>query len=312
MKHLRILRVSGTGESVLLVAVSTLYQLQVLKVENARPRAAHLTDLVGLRYLQPSGIAEIGNLTSLQGLENFQVRKEKGYELEQLKNLNELRGRLCIDNLENVESKESAIAANLKEKKHLDSLQLVWRDGEDNANSNLDAEILEGLQLPPNLTSLYLDGYRGPSWPENQTSNIQELALRRCGMLEELPPMDQLYPYCRSLELQHITRLKAVHTLPPRLRNIAIFRAPFLTFVTNEDLQLSQDDKRSIREVMRNRTQEWFRHQYKEDLAHNEREMRDFIAAMNGREHNKSVPAADADIAAVWGDGWRRMSEKRN
>ncbi|XP_020097014.1 putative disease resistance protein At3g14460 isoform X2 [Ananas comosus] len=311
MKHLRILQVSGgTSEFVLPELVCTLYQLQVLEVENASSLPARLTDLVGLRYLRPSGIAEIGKLTSLQGLENFQVRKEKGYELEQLKNLNELRGHLHIDNLENVERKESAIAADLKEKKHLDSLQLVWRDSEDNVNSNLDAEILEGLQLPPNLTSLHLDGYRGPSWPENQTSNIQELALRRCGMLEELPPMDQLYPYCRSLELWHITRLEALHTLPPRLQEFTIFRAPFLTFVTNEDLQLSQDDKRSVREVMRNRTQEWFQHQYKEDLVHNEREMRNFIAAMNGREHNKSVPAADADITAVWGR-WLETHERK-
>nr|CAD1842856.1 unnamed protein product [Ananas comosus var. bracteatus] len=305
MKHLRILRVSGgTSEFVLPESVSTLYQLQVLEVENASSLPARLTDVVGLRYLRPSGIAEIGKLTSLQGLENFQVRQENGYELEQLQNLNELRGCLRIDNLGNVESMESAIAADLKEKKHLDMLQLVWRDCEDDVNPNLDAEILEGLQLPPNLTSLYLDGYRGqswPSWPENQTSNIQELDLRRCGMLEELPPMDQLYPHCRSLVLWHITRLKAVHTLPPRLQEFTIIRAPFLTFVTNEDLQLSQDDKRSIREVMRNRTLEWFPHQHKEDLVHDEREMRNFIAAMNGQEHNNSVPAADADIGAVWG-----------
>nr|CAD1842834.1 unnamed protein product [Ananas comosus var. bracteatus] len=70
------------------------------------------------------------------------------------------------------------------------------------------------------------------------------------------------------------------------------------------------DDKRSIREVMRNRTQEWFRHQYKEDLVRNEREMRNFIATMNGREHNNSVPAADADIAAVWGR-WLETYERK-
>nr|CAD1842846.1 unnamed protein product [Ananas comosus var. bracteatus] len=318
MKLLRILQVSSTREFMLPESVCTLYQLQVLRIKSASSLPKRLNNLVSLRYLEAnsdiiSAIPDIRKLTSLQGLENFPVRKEKGYELEQLQNLNELRGCLRIANLENVESKESAIAANLKEKKHLDTLQLAWRDGEDNVNSNLDVEILEGLQLPPYLTSLMLDGYRGqscPSWPEYQTRNIQELALRRCGMLEELPPMDQLYPYCRSLELRHITRLKAVHTLPPRLQNFAIFRTPFLTFVTNEDLQLSQDDKRSIGEVMRNRTQEWFRHQYKEDLVHNEREMRNFIAAMNGREHNKSVPAADADIAAVWGR-WLATHERK-
>nr|CAD1842845.1 unnamed protein product [Ananas comosus var. bracteatus] len=323
MKHLRILQVSGgTSEFVLPELVSTLYQLQVLEVENASSLPARLTDLVGLRYLRPSVIAEISKLTSLQGLENFQVRKEKGYELEQLKNLNELRGHLRIDNLENVESEESAIAADLKEKKHLDSLQLVWRDGEDNVSSNLDVKILEGLQLPPNLTGLHLDGYRGqswPSWPENQTSNIQELALRRCGMLEELPPMDQLYPYCRSLELWDLSRLEALHTLPPRLQEFTIIRAPFLTFVTKEDLQMSPADKRSIIKVMRERMPKWFPHKYfQQSLDDSEREMRNLIAPTNGsdsdeassRGHNKSVPATDADITAVQ-ERWLEMHERK-
>nr|CAD1842830.1 unnamed protein product [Ananas comosus var. bracteatus] len=315
MKHLRILQVSSTGKCVLPESVSTLYQLQVLEVKNASSLPKFLNNLVSLRYLQPSGIAEIGKLTSLQGLENFLVKRKEGYELEQLQNLNELRGRLCIDNLENVESKDSAIAANLKEKKHLDTLRLEWRKpryGKDNVNSNLDAEILAGLQLPPNLTGLHLDGYRGQSWlswPENQTSNIQKLALRRCQMLQELPPMDQLYPCCRSLELLHLYRLEALHTLPPILENFTIICAPFLTFVTNEDLQLSQDDKRSVREVMRNRTQEWFRHQYKDELVF--REVRNYIEGrMNGRECSNIAPAADADIAAVWGR-WLETHERK-
>nr|CAD1842836.1 unnamed protein product [Ananas comosus var. bracteatus] len=322
MKHLRVLQVSGTSEFVLLESVSTLFQLEVLEVENASSPPKFLNNLVSLRYLRPPGIADIGKLTSLQGLEYFQVRKERGCELEQLQNLNELRGCLRIDNLENVESKESAIAANLKEKKHLDTLQLVWRDGADSVNSTMDAEILEGLQLPPNLTSLHLDGYRGgrlwPSWPENQTSNVEVLALRRCGMLEELPPMDQLYPSCRSLELSHLSRLKALHTLPPRLRKIAIFRAPFLTFVTKEDLQMRPADKRSIIKDTRKRMPKWFPHQHQESLVRNEREMRNFIAATNGsdsneassRKHDERVPAADADITAVR-ERWLEMHERK-
>ncbi|OAY85807.1 putative disease resistance RPP13-like protein 1 [Ananas comosus] len=139
-------------------SVCTLYQLQAN------------SDLI-------SGIPDIGKLTFLQGLKHFQVKKEKGYELEQLQNLNELRGHLCIDNLENVESKDSAIAAKLKEKEHLDMLQLVWCGGLDNVNSSSDVEILEGLQLPPYLTSLILDGYRGRSCPSAPTNDGPDLSI---------------------------------------------------------------------------------------------------------------------------------------
>ncbi|OAY85813.1 putative disease resistance protein [Ananas comosus] len=259
MKHLRILQVSGAGEFVLPESVSTLYQLHVLEVENASSllHALMTWSACGIYGLLHSRDRQVNFLASL---ENFQ--------LEQLKNLNELRGRLRIDNLENVESKESAIAADLKEKKHLDSLQLVWHDGEDNS------------PIASNLTSLHLDGYRGPSWPENQTSNIQELALRSI-----------THPSSETSRIHNISRA-------------------ILTFVTNEDLQLSQDDKRCIREVMRNRTQEWFQHQRKEDLVHNEREMRNFIAGMNGREHSNIVPAADADIAAVV-ERWLETHEQK-
>ncbi|OAY85796.1 putative disease resistance RPP13-like protein 1 [Ananas comosus] len=326
MKHLRVLEISSTSVFVLPESVCTLYQLQVLRIKSASSLPKRLNNLVSLRYLEAnsdliSGIPDIGKLTSLQGLKHFQVKKEKGYELEQLQNLNELRGRLCIDNLENVESRDSAIAANLKEKEHLDMLQLVWRDGEDNVNSDLDVEILEGLQLPPYLTSLSLDGYRGrscPSWPECQTSDIQEFALTWCGMLEALPlMMDQIYRSCISLELSHLPKLKALHALPPQLTILIIENTLSLIFVTKEDLHMSPADKRSIIEVMRKRMPKWFPHQYQESLVNNEKEMMNFIAATNdsnneacSAKHNKSAPAADVDITAVWGR-WLEVHERK-
>nr|CAD1842837.1 unnamed protein product [Ananas comosus var. bracteatus] len=312
LKHLRILQVSDISKFVLPKSACTLYQLQVLRIKSARSIPKCLDNFVSLRYLEPPVVPDIGKLTSLQGLEIFQVRKEKGYELEQLQNLNELRGRLRIDSLENVESKESAIAANLKEKKYLDMLQLVWRDGEDNVNSNLDVEILEGLQLPPNLTSLILDGYRGrscPSWPEHQTSDIQELTLERCRMLEELPPMEQLYPSCRSLELCNLSKLKALHTLPPSLRKLTILITPVLTFVTKEDLQMSQELKASIKQVMRNRMQKWFPRQNQEDLVPKGREMRDFLVTMNGSDNDASSPGHTSIPADI--DRWLRLHEQK-
>jgi len=68
----------------------------------------------------------IGRLTSLQSLYHFYVKNEKGYEIQQLEHLNNLRGKLFIECLENVRSKEEALQARLADKVHLTELTLQW------------------------------------------------------------------------------------------------------------------------------------------------------------------------------------------
>ncbi|KAJ1695812.1 hypothetical protein LUZ63_012510 [Rhynchospora breviuscula] len=54
-------------------------------------------------------VRHIGKITSLQTLPEFHIRKEKGFELQQLGNLRALKGSLFIYGLENVSHKNEAI-----------------------------------------------------------------------------------------------------------------------------------------------------------------------------------------------------------
>jgi hypothetical protein len=116
-------------------------------------------------------------MKSLRELSDFRVRKEKGYELQQLKvlislffqpeqyfsfiinqstvffnrlistaerGLNHLCGSLRISGLENVESKERALEAKPSDKKYLTTLSLAW-SRTSSQQPDLEAEVIEGL-----------------------------------------------------------------------------------------------------------------------------------------------------------------------
>ncbi|XP_078176278.1 putative disease resistance protein At3g14460 [Carex rostrata] len=119
LKHLRSLNIYGLQPSKKLPdSISKLYNLQtfVLPYCESLPK---VSDFISLRRLTTfeeriPHISEVGRLTSLQRLHQFIARKERGYELHQLENLNQLRGRMRITGLENVGSTADAVTtANL-------------------------------------------------------------------------------------------------------------------------------------------------------------------------------------------------------
>uniref|UniRef100_A0A0E0KM63 Uncharacterized protein n=1 Tax=Oryza punctata TaxID=4537 RepID=A0A0E0KM63_ORYPU len=171
--------------------LDTAYHLQILELCGAGvldfSKVQNMSHLISLRDIRNSGFVfpnsdvlgfpGIGELKSLRQLSDFRVRKDKGYELKQLKSINHLRGRLRISGLESVESKEDALEENLTDKKFLTSLSLEWSQSSQEQHScppDLQVEILEGLRSPSQLTELERQQYNGlrcPSWLSSENQN---------------------------------------------------------------------------------------------------------------------------------------------
>ncbi|XP_073009106.1 uncharacterized protein [Typha latifolia] len=264
LKHLRYLSLYRIDVAELPVSLCKLHHLQLLKLPyKVRVLPRSLTNLFNLRHLKEqysvdlSTLPNIGRLTSLQELEYFEVKKENGHDIGQLKNLNELRGLLTISGLENVEGKDEATGANLKDKKHLDSLLLKWYSrNESDRGMNLDMEIVEALQPPPNLTKLLISGcksLRYPSWlvHEGCLENLKSLYFFDTSF-KVLPTISsKLFPRCQELEIRGLPNLRTLPLLPQTLRKLVIESCPLLVFVSEEELQKSDDRKNSIVTVLR-------------------------------------------------------------
>uniref|UniRef100_A0ACD6A7V7 Uncharacterized protein n=1 Tax=Avena sativa TaxID=4498 RepID=A0ACD6A7V7_AVESA len=202
LTHLRYLAFgSGTGELVVPASWSKLYHMQVLDFgyfqQVVFPSCEGLINLRHVVFKLDVDIPSIGRLTSLRTMTAFNVRKEPGYELKQLGNLNKLCGELRIRGLGKVESKAEALEANLADKEGLTTLGLAWRS--DGASPEVQAEVLEGLCPPKGLTSLTIRNYKGlryPSWMhDGGPKHVNRLVLERCSP----KPGPELGRFCAHL-----------------------------------------------------------------------------------------------------------------
>ncbi|KAJ9692914.1 hypothetical protein PVL29_011836 [Vitis rotundifolia] len=149
-----------------------LCNLQTLDVRYCmwlQKRPQGMGNLVNLRHLlffwgvsglrsMPKGV---GRLTSLRTLPHFFVSDV--CKLEEMRNLNELRGELNIKGLGSVEDAGEAGKAELKNKKHLHHLTLNF--GSEGRRVVGKKEVAEALQPPPNLKSLCMASYQVNEWP---------------------------------------------------------------------------------------------------------------------------------------------------
>ena len=233
-----------------------LYHLHILDLPREGvlefSRVVNMSDLVSLwhirnslyhfSYSDISGFPGMGELNSLRELSDFTVRKEKGYELHQLVNLNKLRGSLRISGLENVESKERALEAKLTEKKHLTTLSLVWSNpGEEVCSPDLQLEIINSLCPPSLLRELEICGYSGlkyPSWLTQSFRCLQRLEIKECFNLKALPDIGELFIHLRTLALLHLPKLEILPRLPDSLKRLDIKQCHSLVLTCVEDVEM--------------------------------------------------------------------------
>ncbi|GKV37113.1 hypothetical protein SLEP1_g45177 [Rubroshorea leprosula] len=202
--YMKYLDISESAIERLPKSVSKLYNLQTLRFtgcNSLEKLPSGIENLVSLRhiYFDESYVpSSIGKLASLQTLPLFVVGTEKGRTIEELKSLNQLRGKLKICKLELVSSQSEAREARLEDKGELIKLQFVW--SENRANNPEDMGVLEGLQPPSTLKSLTIENYRGgncPSWMMNlkQLVKLKLIDCDECGnisCLERLPELKVL------------------------------------------------------------------------------------------------------------------------
>uniref|UniRef100_A0A0E0H659 BED-type domain-containing protein n=1 Tax=Oryza nivara TaxID=4536 RepID=A0A0E0H659_ORYNI len=145
--HLRYIKLRAVEEDGALPQVlSRFYHLQVLDMgSDANPTIFNgIHNLVSLRHLVAqkgvcSYITSIGKMTSLQELHDFRVQKSSGFEISQLLSMNELVN-LVVSRLKRVRSQQEACGASLKDKQHLERLDLSWRDANDGYYSDMSNE----------------------------------------------------------------------------------------------------------------------------------------------------------------------------
>ncbi|KAL6653062.1 hypothetical protein ACP70R_011987 [Stipagrostis hirtigluma subsp. patula] len=173
--------------------------------------------LTQLRYLKApvkiiSGIEQIGRLTFLHELKEYHAMSDSKHSIGQLKELNELRGKLTIKNLENVRRRE-AYDAKLVNKQNLNRLSFCWNQLQE-SNSNTEHEcVFEGLQPNCNLRELNVSSYMGaksPTWLTREyLPNIQTIELVSCHHWKTLPAFGSL-PFLRILKIRFFTALEKI------------------------------------------------------------------------------------------------------
>ncbi|KAJ9692755.1 hypothetical protein PVL29_011711 [Vitis rotundifolia] len=238
--HLRYLNLSIFGNlRELPETICDLYNLQTLNIQGCYslqklPQA--MGKLINLRHLENGDIDDmkglpkgIGRLSSLQTLDVFIVSSHGNDECQigDLRNLNNLRGRLSIKGLDEVKDAGEAEKAELKNKIHLQDLELKFNEKEGTKG------VAEALQPHPDLKSLHIFDYGDREWPNwmmgSSLAQLKILCLGYCRRCPCLPPLGQL-PVLEKLQITCMDGVKYIgseflgssSTVFPKLKELTI------------------------------------------------------------------------------------------
>uniref|UniRef100_A0A6N2LET4 Rx N-terminal domain-containing protein n=1 Tax=Salix viminalis TaxID=40686 RepID=A0A6N2LET4_SALVM len=224
LKHLRYLDVSSSYCKTLPEGITSLQNLQTLDLRYCwklirLPEG--MKQMKSLVYLDITGCDArfmprgMGQLMCLRKLSLFIVGKEEGRHIGELESLNNLAGELTITYLVNVKNVADARSANLKLKRALLSLTLIWHGNRRHGNNEAE-EVLGALQPPSNLKKLRLIGYGGSKFLSNWMMNLNltlpnlvEMQITGCPNCEQLPPFGKLQ-FLKSLVLGRMDGVKCI------------------------------------------------------------------------------------------------------
>ena len=150
---------------------------------------------------------QIVGLDNLQTLTDFVVgMQDTGLSLKEIGKFPNLWGKLCIKNLHNVINAIEAYDVNMRNREHIEELELQW--SEQTEDSRIEKDVLDMLQPSFNLKKLSIRLYGGTSFPswlvDPLFSNIVSLCISNCEYCVTLPPLGQL-PSLKDLTIKDIT-----------------------------------------------------------------------------------------------------------
>jgi hypothetical protein len=244
LKYLRYFafRLKVDGKITLPSTVNKLQHIQIIDFGDGTSLEFSGAELVSLRHIFGwlfVKLPYVGRLSSLRTLPGLEVSNEQGCELEQLRDLNMLRGKLDIRGLENVKSKGQALQANLAAKQ-LTELSLCWRSyGQRRSSPEVQSDVLEGLCPHMGLQKLKLSNFAGgryPDWMVGKHSGgpkyLQELHLYQCSQPAAFG-LAKAFPHLRVLwccecswddlpcNMDHLTSLKKLEIIwCPNIRSL--------------------------------------------------------------------------------------------
>ncbi|KEH33150.1 NBS-LRR type disease resistance protein [Medicago truncatula] len=221
--NLKLLRYLNLTESLierLPDSICKLYKLETLILEDCfelTKLPSKFYKFVSLRHLHLEGCnikkmpKKIGRLNHLQTLSDFVVGEQSGSDIKELGNLNHLQGELCISGMEHVIDPVDAAGANLKDKKHVEELNMEW-SYKFNTNGR-ESDVFEALQPNSSLKRLIISHYKGnrfANWMRGcDLPNLVSIRLNLCALCSELPPLGQL-PCLKEISISGCDKIRII------------------------------------------------------------------------------------------------------